>query len=131
MKSPLTLVAIALLMLSACARDAGAPALAGAAAGQTPTAASAGAATSATPAATLTRTVASEAANAANGPNRDESALERIAALPASAELPAGKWVAGTHYRPLVPAQTTDAAPGKIEGQRAAVDGRGSKTLGV
>jgi len=47
--------------------------------------------------------------------NSDESALERAAALPASAQLPAGKWVAGTNYRPVVPAQPTDVAPGKVE----------------
>ena len=29
--------------------------------------------------------------------------------------LPTGKWTAGTHYRPLVPAQPTDVAPGKVE----------------
>jgi len=37
------------------------------------------------------------------------------AALPAAGQLPSGKWVAGTNYRPLVPAQPTDAPPGKIE----------------
>ncbi len=38
-----------------------------------------------------------------------------MAALPAAGQLPAGKWVAGVNYRPLVPAQPTDAAPGKVE----------------
>lgn len=45
----------------------------------------------------------------------EESKLERVAALPAAGQLPAGKWVAGVNYRPLVPAQPTDAAPGKVE----------------
>ena len=45
----------------------------------------------------------------------EESKLERVAALPPAGKLPAGKWVAGVNYRPLVPAQPTDAAPGKIE----------------
>ncbi len=41
--------------------------------------------------------------------------MEKVAALPAAGQLPAGKLVAGVNYRPLVPAQPTDAAPGKIE----------------
>ena len=45
----------------------------------------------------------------------EESKLERVSALPAAGQLPAGKWVAGVNYRPLVPAQPTDAAPGKVE----------------
>ncbi len=45
----------------------------------------------------------------------EESKLEKVAALPAAGQLPKGKWVAGVNYRPLVPAQPTDAAPGKIE----------------
>ena len=45
----------------------------------------------------------------------EESKLERVAPLPAAGQLPAGKWVAGVNYRPLVPAQPTDAAPGKVE----------------
>jgi thiol:disulfide interchange protein DsbA len=45
----------------------------------------------------------------------EESKLERVAALPPAGQLPAGKWVAGVNYRPLVPAQPTDAAPGKVE----------------
>jgi protein dithiol oxidoreductase (disulfide-forming) len=45
----------------------------------------------------------------------EESKLEKVSALPAAGQLPAGKWVAGVNYRPLVPAQPTDAAPGKVE----------------
>ncbi len=45
----------------------------------------------------------------------EESKLERAAPLAPAGQLPAGKWVAGVNYRPLVPAQPTDAAPGKVE----------------
>jgi thiol:disulfide interchange protein DsbA len=45
----------------------------------------------------------------------EESKLERSAPLAAAGQLPAGKWTAGVNYRPLVPAQPTDAAPGKVE----------------
>ena len=44
-----------------------------------------------------------------------EAALERVAALPPEGQLPPGKWVAGTNYKVLSPAQPTDAPPGKIE----------------
>jgi thiol:disulfide interchange protein DsbA len=48
-------------------------------------------------------------------PDSGSSALERIAALPSAGQLPAGKWVAGTHYKVIAPAQPTDASPGKVE----------------
>jgi thiol:disulfide interchange protein DsbA len=48
-------------------------------------------------------------------PPAEESKLEKVATLPPAGQLPAGKWVAGVNYRPLVPAQPTDAPPGKVE----------------
>ena len=105
-----TAMLIALLALGACSREANPPANnpAGAAAAPTATAPASTAPTTPTPAAPVT---ASPDASAA----KDESALERVAALPAAARLPAGKWVAGTNYRPLSPAQPTDVAPDKVE----------------
>lgn len=47
--------------------------------------------------------------------DRDDARLERVAALPESAQLPTGKWKAGTHYLPLSPAQPTSADPGQVE----------------
>ncbi len=35
--------------------------------------------------------------------------------MPASQQLPAGKWKVGTNYSPLVPSQPTNVAPGKVE----------------
>lgn len=44
-----------------------------------------------------------------------DASLERMAAMPESAQLPGGKWKAGTHYLPIVPAQATSAEPGQVE----------------
>ena len=51
----------------------------------------------------------------ADRPARSDASLERMAALPASAQLPDGKWQPGVNYDPLVPAQPTSVAPGKVE----------------
>lgn len=44
-----------------------------------------------------------------------QTQLERIAALPAEGQLPAGKWVPGTQYKIVSPSQPTDVPPGKVE----------------
>jgi protein dithiol oxidoreductase (disulfide-forming) len=44
-----------------------------------------------------------------------DASLEKIAAEPAAAALPPGKWQAGVNYNLLVPAQPTSVAPGKVE----------------
>jgi thiol:disulfide interchange protein DsbA len=41
--------------------------------------------------------------------------LERVAALAPEGQLPSVKWIAGTNYKVLSPAQPTDAPPGKVE----------------
>ncbi|HTD12874.1 MAG TPA: thiol:disulfide interchange protein DsbA/DsbL [Steroidobacteraceae bacterium] len=48
-------------------------------------------------------------------PARSDVSLEQMARLPASAQLPEGRWKAGTNYQPVVPAQSTSVAPGKVE----------------
>jgi thiol:disulfide interchange protein DsbA len=48
-------------------------------------------------------------------PDRSDVSLEHLAALPADAQLPSGKWKPGVNYDPLVPAQPTNVAPGKVE----------------
>jgi protein dithiol oxidoreductase (disulfide-forming) len=118
MKSPLTRVAVALLALAGCSNNAGAPPPPPAAGTTAAVAPAAGPA--AAPAAAPTATATADAAPAAaSGPatadKADESKLERAAPLPAAGKLPPGKWVAGTNYRVLVPAQPTDSAPGKVE----------------
>lgn len=44
-----------------------------------------------------------------------DTSLERMVAMPESAQLPGGKWKAGTHYRPISPAQPTNAGAGEVE----------------
>jgi thiol:disulfide interchange protein DsbA len=105
--------AAALLALYACsqapqstppAADAPAPA---------PTAAAPAANAAATPPANAATDAKADKAAAA--PPAEESKLEKVSPLSPAGQLPAGKWVAGTNYRLLVPAQPTDAAPGKVE----------------
>jgi protein dithiol oxidoreductase (disulfide-forming) len=48
-------------------------------------------------------------------PDRSDVSLEHLAALPADAQLPGGKWKPGVNYDPIVPAQPTNVSPGKVE----------------
>ena len=48
-------------------------------------------------------------------PDRGDVSLEHLAALPADAVLPGGKWKPGVNYNPIVPAQPTNVSPGKVE----------------
>ena len=48
-------------------------------------------------------------------PDRGDVSLEHLAALPADAQLPGGKWKPGVNYDPIVPAQPTSVSPGKVE----------------
>lgn len=119
--------ALALLLLlaslSACARETPvAPSTAPAAAAAAGTAAPAASATtspnaSGKGAGDLAAAAATqqEGADLAAASDSGESQLERIAALPAEGQLPAGKWVPGTHYKVVAPAQPTNVAPGKVE----------------
>jgi thiol:disulfide interchange protein DsbA len=119
MKHSIT-VALLIVALSACAREVPAPA---ATAAPTTAASTAGGAAGVTPPAAATDTqqkldaaaAAQEGADTGATADKSEAALERIAALPAEGQLPTGKWVAGKNYQPLVPAQPTNVAPGKVE----------------
>jgi protein dithiol oxidoreductase (disulfide-forming) len=44
-----------------------------------------------------------------------DASLERLTAIPESAQLPGGRWKAGQHYLPVVPAQATSVEPGQVE----------------
>ena len=48
-------------------------------------------------------------------PDRGDVSLEHLAALPADAVLPSGKWKPGVNYDALTPAQPTNVGPGKVE----------------
>jgi thiol:disulfide interchange protein DsbA len=122
----LTLIALA---LAACARGPSAEPVSAAApaAAATPdstAAAAVGAASPASPppnapvsAGDLTAAATTQQESVDRGASSDSSAtsLERVAALPSQAQLPAGRWVAGQNYLVLSPAQPTDAAPGKVQ----------------
>jgi protein dithiol oxidoreductase (disulfide-forming) len=58
-------------------------------------------------------TATQESSDAAAAPA--DASLERAVAMPESAQLPGGKWKAGVHYRPLVPAQPTSVSAGEVE----------------
>lgn len=44
-----------------------------------------------------------------------DASLERLTQLSPAQQLPDGRWKAGVHYKPLVPAQSTSAPAGKVE----------------
>lgn len=117
----LTAVALSALALVACSRQAPPPAAPPPAA---PTAATQPPAptpaTSAAPApaqsAIEQATAAQETGEAANErPTSTDTSLERMTELPAAVQPPAGRWKPGVNYEPLVPAQPTNVAPGKVE----------------
>jgi protein dithiol oxidoreductase (disulfide-forming) len=112
----------ALLAISSCARQAPAPAPA---APPPQTEASVPPQTPAPPAAapapsqqseTEQATASQESSGADTEPGaRSDASLEKIAGMPPGAQLPAGKWQPGVNYDPVVPAQPTNVAPGKVE----------------
>jgi thiol:disulfide interchange protein DsbA len=110
------LALLAIAALAACSREP-APAAAPEAAvttTETSTPAPATAAPGTTPA--LPATPAGESAAPDVEPaDPGSAALERAVPLPAAAQLPAGKWTPGTHYRVVSPAQPTDVGSGKVE----------------
>jgi protein dithiol oxidoreductase (disulfide-forming) len=118
MKHAFAVLALLGLSLAACGRDtpnntvAEAPLAAPAA----PAAPAPGAdANAATPAALERAAKSNQETTEDPGADRGDVRLERVAAMPASAQLPGGKWKAGTHYVPITPAQPTTAEPGQVE----------------
>jgi protein dithiol oxidoreductase (disulfide-forming) len=109
MNKPTLLLAALVLIFSGCSQE------------HTPTPAAAtppdnGAATPpAAPATAAGQPATAASSNPGEGTSRDEAALEQVSPLPAAAQLPDGKWKAGVNYRPIVPAQSTDSGPGRIE----------------
>jgi thiol:disulfide interchange protein DsbA len=110
-------IALSLISISACARDASSPAASPAPASEAaaPAAPSAAPAAEATAPTTEQATASQETIADGETEDRGDAGLERLAAMPADQQLPAGKWKAGTHYTPLVPAQPTNVGPGKVE----------------
>jgi thiol:disulfide interchange protein DsbA len=58
-------------------------------------------------------TASQESSGSASPPS--DPSLQRMAGLPESAQLPAGRWQVGKNYQPIVPAQSTNADPGQVE----------------
>ena len=116
----LILAVAALLVLSACARQAPAPAPTASPAAETQS-------TAPTPAAPPpeARSAQSETEQATGSQEsgdadtdthaRSDASLEKIAGAAPGAQLPAGKWQPGVNYDPVVPAQPTSVASGKVE----------------
>jgi len=114
-------VAIVLLVLSmtACGRNASAPA--------TPTqskpAASAPAAKPADEVAgpeaqtseSKEATASQETTSEETADDKRDASLERLAAMPSDQQLPVGQWKPGVNYLPVVPAQPTGVPAGKVE----------------
>ena len=120
MKNAFAVLALLGLGLTACGRDARPPATEAALAAppaEAPAESTANADAAAAQPAALERAAKATQETAAAEENSDkgEARLERIAAMPESAQLPAGKWKAGTNYEPLSPAQSTGVEPGQVE----------------
>jgi len=114
-------IALSLISITACGRETAAPK---APAPAPATQAAAPSQQSATPAAatdvpqtaeSAQATASQESSEETTAEDKADVALERLAAMPADQQLPGGKWKAGTNYTPLVPAQPTNVAPGKVE----------------
>jgi thiol:disulfide interchange protein DsbA len=118
MLRPAAAVTFLSLSIAACAREAPAPAAANqnatpeATAPQTPPAPPA---TAAPAQAEQQATQAQESTGEGTAEDRSDASLERLAQLPASQQLPTGRWKPGVNYRPLVPAQPTNVPVGKVE----------------
>jgi protein dithiol oxidoreductase (disulfide-forming) len=124
MNRSLALTALLALCLAACARHEAAPPAQPATAAPETAAPAPPAAAPAAPGATVPTQSeieqargAQESADGAAGekPESSDASLERMAALPPEAQLPTGRWKPGVNYDPLVPAQPTSVAPGKVE----------------
>jgi thiol:disulfide interchange protein DsbA len=114
MKNRHVFVSVLLLALAACSQQPAATPPAPAADAST-AAPSAQSTPAAAPVAAPATPDPAAAAKTPPTPPAEESKLEKVSPLPAAGQLPAGKWVAGTNYKVLMPAQPTDAPPGKVE----------------
>jgi thiol:disulfide interchange protein DsbA len=112
-------IALSLISITACGRNSTPPEAPAApvtqAAEQAKPAAPAAAEAIPQTAESAQATASQETTAEANADDRGDAALEHLAAMPADQQLPGGKWKAGVNYAPLVPAQPTNVAPGKVE----------------
>lgn len=119
MATPMLRMAAAISCLSltivACARETPEPPPAPAAEAAAPETPAAPAAATAPEQAEQEATQAQETNTEGTSEDRSDASLERLAQMPASQQLPSGRWKVGTHYRPIVPAQPTTVGAGKVE----------------
>lgn len=113
------LVAV-LFGLAACSQQPSSQAPAPAAAPAPATAPAAPPPAAASPPTAQSETEQAQSSQETGAPDADHAAksdasLERMTALPANDQLPEGRWKPGVNYHPVVPAQSTDVAPGKVE----------------
>jgi len=114
------LAVVALLVLSACSRQAPAPAPAPSPVAETqatpPTPATPPPEARSAQSETEQATASQESGDADTDTHaRSDASLEKIAGAAPGAQLPAGKWQPGVNYDPVVPAQPTSVASGKVE----------------
>src|SRR6516164_8763472 len=114
------LAVVALLVLSACSRQAPAPAPAPSPVAETqatpPTPATPPPEARSAQSETEQATASQESGDADTDTHaRSDASLEKIAGAAPGAQLPGGKWQAGVNYDPVVPAQPTSVASGKVE----------------
>jgi protein dithiol oxidoreductase (disulfide-forming) len=105
------------LSIAACARETPAPAPSPTAAATVPQAPAEPPPPAAAPAQTEQQATQAQESTGeeATAEDRSDATLERLAQLPADQQLPGGKWRVGVNYRPIVPAQPTNVAAGKVE----------------
>jgi protein dithiol oxidoreductase (disulfide-forming) len=119
MKKLLFLVAAA-TVLAGCGQKAPSPTEEQAAT-STPAAPSAEAANAAPPTsaapsdAEIEKTAAATQESAGTSTPAAADSVERVVGMPASTQLPGGRWKAGTHYLPLSPSQATSVNAGEVE----------------
>jgi protein dithiol oxidoreductase (disulfide-forming) len=109
-----------LLALSACARQEPAPPPPSAPAAtqapaMPPTAVAPPAESRSSGSETEQATASQESGDGEEHQARSDASLEKIAGGAAGAQLPGGRWQAGVNYEPVVPAQPTSVAAGKVE----------------
>lgn len=117
MKNAFAAFALLGLLLAGCGRNEPAPTSEQAALQPATPAAPAAEAAQAPTTAALEKaaTANQESTSTAEPADKGDARLERLAAMPESAQLPAGKWRAGTHYVPVSPAQPTSVDAGQVE----------------
>lgn len=111
---PAIAIALSALLLAACGskQPPADPAVPPPPAAEAPTATPAPAATDS---AALTEAAKSTQESVVDTTEGSDTSLQRIAPLPASAQLPSGRWKSGVNYKPVVPAQSTRVEPGQVE----------------